>query len=261
MPTALFVSPHLDDAAFSVGGTAVHLAQRGWRVVVATVFTRSVPDPTGFALACQTDKGIDASVDYMAVRRDEDIACCARLGAEPVHLDLPEAPHRGYADARTLFAGVHTSDEPYTDTVRHALAGALDRARPDLVFAPQGIGGHADHRHVVRAVAGLAVEHRIQVAWYRDLPYALRHPDAPADECVPDGCAPAALDIEATLGAKVEACAAYRTQLPFQFARETPGADPETALAAALTLDAREAGRPFGLRAAEVVRAAGPLLV
>ncbi|WP_207955961.1 PIG-L deacetylase family protein [Rubrobacter marinus] len=80
-PTALFVSPHLDDVAFSCGGALALLAREGWRTVLATVFTRSVPDPTGFALACQTDKGLPPEVDYMALRREEDREAARRLGA------------------------------------------------------------------------------------------------------------------------------------------------------------------------------------
>ena len=95
--TALALSPHLDDAAFSCGGTLALLVSRGWRVVLATLFTRSMPDPQGFALACQLDKGLDATVDYMALRRAEDVAACRALGlGEPVHIPLPEAPHRVY---------------------------------------------------------------------------------------------------------------------------------------------------------------------
>ena len=51
MPTALALSPHLDDAAFSCGGLLATLAESGWRVVMATLFTGSVPDPQGFAVA------------------------------------------------------------------------------------------------------------------------------------------------------------------------------------------------------------------
>jgi hypothetical protein len=93
---ALALSPHLDDAAFSCGGTLARLAEAGWRVVVATLFTRSVPDPTGFALACQLDKGLGPEVDYMALRRAEDRDAMRALGAEARWLDLPEAPHRRY---------------------------------------------------------------------------------------------------------------------------------------------------------------------
>ena len=92
----LAVSPHLDDAAFSVGGTLAALAADGHEVTVVTCFTTTVPDPTGFALACQLDKGLPADLDYMYLRRAENAAAMAVLGATPVALNLPAAPHRGY---------------------------------------------------------------------------------------------------------------------------------------------------------------------
>ena len=49
--TALLLSPHFDDAAFSCGGTAATLAASGWDVVVATAFTRSVHPATGLGRA------------------------------------------------------------------------------------------------------------------------------------------------------------------------------------------------------------------
>ena len=95
MPTALAISPHLDDAVFSAGGALARYARDGWRVVVATVFTASVQNPSGFALACQMDKGLSAEIDYMALRREEDAAACRVIGAVPAWLPFPEAPHRG----------------------------------------------------------------------------------------------------------------------------------------------------------------------
>ena len=65
MSTTLFLSPHLDDVAFSCGATVAKLARDG-RAVVATMFTASVAAPRGFALACQTDKGLPEDADYMA---------------------------------------------------------------------------------------------------------------------------------------------------------------------------------------------------
>ena len=107
MRRAVAVSPHLDDAAFSAGGVLAGLAAAGWDVALVTVFTATVPEPTGFALACQTDKGFGPEVDYMALRRDEDHAAAAVLGlGEVVHLPLPEAPHRGYGSPAELFGRV-----------------------------------------------------------------------------------------------------------------------------------------------------------
>ena len=202
----LAVSPHLDDAAFSVGGTLAALADAGHEVTVVTCFTASVPDPAGFALACQLDKGLPADVDYLALRRAEDAAAMAVLGARPVYLGLPEAPHRGYTSAADLFAGVHPGDD-----VERSLTAALDGYDADLWMAPQALGGHVDHRQVLRAVAPLDRP----VLWWRDSPYVLRDPLAVAGPELPDGLAEVCLPQD--LDRRADACACYPTQLGFQF--------------------------------------------
>lgn len=261
MPNVLFLSPHLDDVAFSCGAAFAALAARGWGAHLATVFTRSVPDPRGFALTCQTDKGLAPEVDYMALRRAEDAAAARALSAASVRwLDHPEAPHRGYESAPALFAGVHAADRDAWRPVAADLAALVGELDPALVFAPQAIGGHADHRHVVRAVADLArrrggAGRPLAVAWYRDAPYIIRHPGALAPDPLGDPDAPHA-DVAlraggAALAAKLDACAAYGSQLGFQF-----GGEP--AMRAALTqLAAAEAARTGAPAPAEVV-AAGP---
>ncbi|MGI4956399.1 MAG: PIG-L deacetylase family protein, partial [Janthinobacterium lividum] len=154
-PIALALSPHLDDAIFSCGGTLARLSAAGWRVVVATLFTRSVASPTGFALACQLDKGLPASADYMALRRDEDAAACAILGADTLWLDFAEAPHRGYASPPTLFGPLLATDD-IGAAMQDAIAGLLEDTAPLLVLAPQAIGGHVDHVVVVNALRRLS---------------------------------------------------------------------------------------------------------
>ena len=219
---ALFLSPHLDDVAFSCGGTAAALAAgRGgeWRCTVATVFTRSVPDPTGFALDCQLDKGLPAEIDYMARRRAEDQRACDALGAACVHLDLPEAPHRGYGSAAALFTGVR-SDDGIEREVRAALEELYDADPPDLLFVPSGCGGHVDHRVTIAAAAaanrpGPAAAPTLH---YRDAPYVLRDPEAPGTIGAAGGFL--AAEVSAALGAKLDACACYATQLGFQFGGE-----------------------------------------
>ena len=153
MQTALAISPHLDDAVFSAGGMLARLARAGWRVVVATVFTASVPDPRGFALACQLDKGLGPEIDYMALRRDEDAVACAHIGAEPRWLPFAEAPHRGYGSAAALFAGLHPEDD-IVARLAPALRALIAGIAPDLMLAPQAVGAHVDHVAVVLALDG-----------------------------------------------------------------------------------------------------------
>lgn len=230
-PTALFVSPHLDDVAFSCGGTLALLAREGWRTVLATVFTRSVPDPTGFALACQLDKGLSPGVDYMALRREEDREAAKRLGASKIlWLDLPEAPHRGYASAPEMFAGVLEGDEAWRD-VSGLLEDLLRTDNPDFLLAPQALGAHADHLQLVRAVRELDVP-EAEVVWYRDAPYATRNPGSRPSPLLPAGLSEWSVDIAETLEAKLAACAAYTTQLGFQFGGEESMRQALTAFAA-----------------------------
>ena len=193
------VSPHLDDAALSVGASLAALARGGHDVTVLTCFTRSVPDPTGFALACQTDKGLAPEVDYMALRRAEDAAACAALGATPMWLDWPEAPHRGYHSAAALFGPLRDDEAALT----------LPDLPADLLLAPQAIGGHVDH-----VVLAEALRHETRpILWWTDYPYARqRHARRPIDfSALP------ALQVKGDAVARLAACAAYASQLGFQF--------------------------------------------
>ncbi len=232
MPLAIALSPHLDDAAFSCGGTLSALAADGWDVVVATLFTASVEAPAGFALACQTDKGLPADADYMAIRRAEDAEACRRLEARPVWLPFREAPHRGYGSAPALFGPLRSDDAAHLDLAA-ALEPLLARHRPDLLLAPQAIGGHVDHVQAVRALHLLRPAG--PVLWWRDFPYLARRATHPAR---PFEGAMAALPEEArpiSVERKRHACAAYETQLGFQFggpeglARALDEAGPEEA--------------------------------
>jgi LmbE family N-acetylglucosaminyl deacetylase len=216
MPTALFVSPHLDDVAFSGAGALLRLRAAGWGAVLVTVFTATVPDPQGFALRCQTDKGLAPDVDYMALRRAEDAAFARIAGVEDVrHWPLPEAPHRGYESAPDLFAGVHAGDDIW-QAVAARLADLDAALAPALVFAPQGLGSHVDHWQVIRAVGAAGLAGR--TAWYRDTPYAIRQPDARPAPDLPDGLAERAVMLTPDgLARKIAGAGAYASQIGFQF--------------------------------------------
>ncbi|WP_375436722.1 PIG-L deacetylase family protein [uncultured Hymenobacter sp.] len=230
MPTALFVSPHLDDVAFSCGGTLATLVAAGWECVLTTAFTCSVPNPTGFALTCQTDKGLAPDIDYLALRRAEDTAAAAHLGAQTVHwLNLPEAPHRGYESGPALFAGMLPTD-PIWQELAELLATEIQAVQPAVLFAPQGLGNHVDHLHTIRAVQ--QVVGRLPVLWYRDTPYIIRQPAAvPAAELPPRLQDVAVVVAPTALAAKVAAARAYQTQLGFQFGGSAQVEDALTHLA------------------------------
>jgi LmbE family N-acetylglucosaminyl deacetylase len=245
-PTALALSPHLDDAAFSCGGTLATLNDAGWRVVVATVFTASVPDPRGFALACQLDKGLGPEVDYMALRRDEDARAAAILGAEAVWLPFAEAPHRGYDSAAALFQAPLESDR-IGDALDPAFADLIDRLAPRLILAPQAVGGHVDHVAVVRSLRRVAPE--APVLWWRDYPYSVRTatPPEPLADLFADLPELAVAIGPDALARRCDAALAYASQLGFQFGGAGRVAD---AIRAGGSAEAFRAGG--GVRAADL---------
>ncbi len=216
MPRALFVSPHLDDVAFSCGGVAAALALAGWTTTLVTAFTRTVLRPSGFALACQLDKGLDTGVDYMALRREEDVRAAAALRCTTLAwLDLLEAPHRGYESAAALFGPFAAADDVASELTAR-LATYL--AAADVVFVPQALGSHVDHRRVRDATLTLTLADPTKLAWYRDTPYAIRESAAEPDVTVVREAAPFAYPLAPPhLAAKLEACAAYASQIGFQF--------------------------------------------
>ena len=219
MPRALFLSPHLDDVVFSCGGLAASLADAGWDTVLVTAFTRSVVPASGFALACQLDKGLPPDIDYMAQRRDEDREAAAILGfADMRWLDLLEAPHRGYDSAPSLFGSVHDDDSILVELTARFLALSAE-LQPDLVLAPQGLGNHVDHQQVIAAALRSFPAGRL--AFYRDTPYAIRQPGAAALPSVPQGT-PSTVPIANVLDRKVAAAQAYASQIGFQFGGPAP---------------------------------------
>ncbi|NVD45299.1 PIG-L deacetylase family protein [Qipengyuania atrilutea] len=205
MKRVLAVSPHLDDAVFSAGGTLAALADAGDEVTVLTCFTGNVAHPSGFALACQLDKGLDQRVDYMGLRRTEDVAACTEIGAQALHWPFLEAPHRGYESATALFAGRH-EDDLIEDELLRALAYAIAAMQPDLIYGPMAVGNHVDHLAVRRALERTAED----VVWWEDYPYAMRETEPP------EGIYRSAL-AQQYAERKTAATLCYESQLGFQF--------------------------------------------
>jgi len=216
MPTALFLSPHLDDVAFSCAGTLLTLMASGWDICHCTVFTASVPNPQGFALRCQTDKGIPPETDYMRLRRREDDHFARLMGIADVrHWPFAEAPHRGYESPADLFAGAHEGDEVWKPIAEglQDLVSLLDAA---LVFAPQGLGSHVDHLQVIAAVREAVTDDL--VCWYPDTPYAIRQPDALPSALLPEGLTKQIIEMpEEVMARKIAGACAYGSQIGFQF--------------------------------------------
>jgi LmbE family N-acetylglucosaminyl deacetylase len=213
----VFLSPHLDDAVLSCGGLIARLARQGESALILTIFTASVRPPFS-ALAAHEHALWGDPPDAYCLRRAEDMAAAARLHANTIHANLPEAIYRRdkagqwcYSDVPGIFGPVHAADTRIADEI-----GALvwRAAKPPRQwYAPLAIGGHVDHALLHLAAEGLDAAGE-RVSFYADVPYALDQPIQAAPEMAFEP-----LDGE-DVDAWVAAVACYRGQVPVLFGSE-----------------------------------------
>jgi LmbE family N-acetylglucosaminyl deacetylase len=165
--TTLIVSPHLDDAVLSVGGSIAAWTAAGERVVIATVYT------AGPALADVTPS-MRKFADYRA-RCAEDAAALAVVGAEHRWLGQIERAFRPpFLTGWSFFTTPKDrAGFPTLDAVSRALDPLFEPA-PDRILIPLGIGNHIDHVETLIAATGRAAAHGLldRVWFYEDF-YAL----------------------------------------------------------------------------------------
>ncbi len=130
------VSPHFDDAA--LGASHLLLSHPGSTVItVLAGRPPSYPDPVSDWDALG---GFSVGDDVVGVRREEDRAAMASLGARPVWLEF--ADHQ-YLDV---------DERPVPGQVAPDLTAAIAEAGPTAVFLPMGL---ANPDHVLTHDAGL----------------------------------------------------------------------------------------------------------
>jgi LmbE family N-acetylglucosaminyl deacetylase len=99
------ISPHLDDAVFSLGATIANATRSGSRVEVLTVFGC---DPGSYAPANGWDKrgGFETEGSAARARREEDRAACELVGAEPHWLSFRGGGYTPHKDGEAIRAAI-----------------------------------------------------------------------------------------------------------------------------------------------------------
>lgn len=179
MKRVVILSPHADDAVWSLGGVI-----RGWgkrfEVVIVTVFN-AVPEQNAINAA---NTGKHQSWRYLPgseIRHREDRRAAAALGAKLDAWPFVDAAMRwgangfGYPAAKSLFGTIRPEDTPLTRDVADRLITYL--RQDDIVVAPLALGGHVDHQ-IMRDIAA-QLEH--DVVYYQDLPYLAELSDPQVD--------------------------------------------------------------------------------
>jgi LmbE family N-acetylglucosaminyl deacetylase len=149
------LSPHLDDAVMSLGGTMHVLGRLGVATRVVTLFAG---DPERCTPPSYWDehRGTKTAGEAFGERRDEDRAACDVLGVEPVWLPFIDDSYLARRDPDEIWAAV----EPH-------LADAAAVLTPGTPLA------HGDHRYTT----ALAVERlgtSLPTLFYAEQPYSSR---------------------------------------------------------------------------------------
>jgi 2'-N-acetylparomamine deacetylase / 2'''-acetyl-6'''-hydroxyneomycin deacetylase len=202
----LVISPHSDDAAYSIGGLLQKSILES-RVHLLTLFGRSnFTRKSGFARDWQS---------VTELRKREDSAFARRIGAELTYVDLPEAAIRIGTTSNAIFANAGSSARLVIPAkLRVQVKRLLDTLQPVCVFAPLGIGGHRDHLIARQLSTAEARNRKLPLFYYEDLPYAAeisRGALSAYAHAIDPGLRPARVPIH--LAAKLNNLTLYRSQV------------------------------------------------
>lgn len=182
MSLHLYLSPHFDDAVLSCGGLIAQQTASGQRVIIATLCAGAPPiehDLSPFAQSLH-ERWLThfPGQDLIALRRQEDRAACARVGAEARHLDGLDCIYRRgpagewlYTSHEALFDVLHPGDDDPALTAQ--LHDLLAQVQPQRVYAPLAVGNHVDHQWLRRLAETWAGAGR-PLRFYEDYPYGER---------------------------------------------------------------------------------------
>jgi hypothetical protein len=170
----ILVSPHRDDAAFSLALSLGRWLAEGHRVTLLNVFTRS-----GYAPFVETGRMPERErLDYVSqLRRREDIEFVYALGGRinMVDLDLEDAPIRLGCDPATVCDREVDAYDPATPRIVQTLRDWVNAEQANGMcglILPLALGHHVDHRVARDAALPLSID--VPCAFYEDLPYAMR---------------------------------------------------------------------------------------
>jgi len=215
----LVVSPHLDDAALSFGGSIADLAEQGKSVLVYTALA-GIPQPP-FSPAAKFFHNIwGFGDDAVSPRRKEDLAAMKVLGATPLHGNYLDGIYRRTDDGNWLIEGAATrslrrdSEFSLIEAVSQTILELISAHSPTSVMTCSAIIGHVDHQRVRDAAIQAGAAAGLPVRLWEDLPYGIRSQNyLPLPAPYTRGNPIVNICGDASWTAKLEAVASYASQL------------------------------------------------
>lgn len=181
---AIYLSPHLDDAALSCGGQIYELTAEGKAVLVVTIMAGDPLSRPTSQFAQSLHQRWQLESDVVQARRAEDVAACRVMGADWQHWDFldciyrtePETGRPLYASEEALFGEIAAADWGLAAELAGRMALLPTHER---LYVPLTLGCHVDHQLTRQAAerAFSAVETgrlATTLFYYEDYPYAER---------------------------------------------------------------------------------------
>jgi LmbE family N-acetylglucosaminyl deacetylase len=211
----VYLSPHLDDAALSCGGTIARSSAANARVLVVTICT-AAPPPEGpfnhLAQEFHREWGL-APAEVVSARLREDSMAMERLGADSYWAGMADAIYRwpeAYTSLEALL-GTPAPDDPLLPELVAFIRELRSRTPSAMLYAPLGIGNHVDHQ--ITCAAALDGESDA-LAFYEDFPYVTKPEALDRRLRALDGSfVTSIIDIDATLTRKIGAIESYASQI------------------------------------------------
>jgi len=182
----LILSPHRDDAAFSLSIAIANWLTARHTVTILNVFTRSRYAPYSDAAFVHENDEL-SYVSAMRLREDEhflrritqNLPKGLKSNLHMIDLNLKDAPIRLRIPLEDLSDTPVNPTDSAIEKVRRALTKQSEAGAMEALVLPAALGNHVDHLTVREAAASFTVA--IPSAFYEDLPYAATHPSATAD--------------------------------------------------------------------------------
>lgn len=160
----LIVSPHMDDAFLSIGGTIL-----SWRETKEI----HIVDVFGFDpwIVLQNRLEMD-KVQQNAWRRKEELFNASLCNCNIEFWDYTGALNREYPTWNAEIDWIQ--DEVLYTNIRHDILTKIENNKYSQVLFPLAVGGHTDHR-IIREIAlslTSSLTDNCELLFYEDLPYA-----------------------------------------------------------------------------------------
>lgn len=178
MADFFFLSPHADDAVWSIGGLMHHLANNGHRVCLTTLFSAQTRPLTDFGLSWAERCGV-APEELERLRLLEDVSAAGCLGIEQRDAGLLDASGRPWYRRSDQIGGPQAALDLRDDAreaVERYVRPQLEASTDPILVSAAGFGGHVDHQATSDAAISIESKLPLRLWLYEDFPYVMKLP-------------------------------------------------------------------------------------